>query len=44
MVSKQDVDDWYNSGCIGPDPRGPAPVGNYYYDYQLQAWRHINDC
>ena len=38
LVTIEAVDNWWNSGRQGPDPRGLAPGLNYYYSYQSQRW------
>jgi len=42
MASYQEVAQWCQAGCLGEDPRGPAPPlqkgGILYYDYFDQIW------
>ena len=32
------VNSWWDSGCSGPDPRGPAPCTSYVYSYKSLSW------
>ena len=36
MVNR--VDRWWDQGCQGPDPRGPAPSSHHYYSYFTLRW------
>lgn len=32
------VDRWWDQGCQGPDPRGPAPSNSHRYSYITLSW------
>ena len=35
------ADTWYKQGKPKPDPRGPSPGINFYYDFDAQDWKYL---